>query len=187
MCGVGGLPGPEPSADQMVSWALIPRGFTLLPWKGRRRSSEGGGSEREAMGMSSWWQSHGRSLGGGATTGEYRPARGFPGGSAVKESTCNTGATGDVGSIPGLGRSLGGRHSNPLLYSCLEKPMDRGAWQAIVHGITKSWMQLKRLSTYARIDLPGTGSPCPASKGRIGRSSRKGAWNLKWTVWLWAW
>ena len=113
MCGVGGLPGPEPSADQMVSWALIPRGFTLLPWKGRRRSSEGGGSEREAMGMSSWWQSHGRSLGGGATTGEYRPARGFPGGSAVKESTCNTGATGDVGSIPGLGRSLGGRAWQP--------------------------------------------------------------------------
>ena len=75
----------------------------------------------------------------GPLTGEYRPARGFPGGSAVKESTCNTGATGDVGSIPGLGRSLGGRHSNPLLYSCLEKPMDRGAWQAIVHGVVKSW------------------------------------------------
>ena len=177
---MGGFPGPEPSADQMVSWALIPRGFTLLPWKGRRRSSEGGGSEREAMGTSSWWQSHGTSLGGGATDrGEYRPARGFPGGSAVKESTCNTGATGDVGSIPGFGRSLGGRHSNTLLYSCLEKPMDRGAWQAIVHGITKSWMQLKRLSMYACIDLPGTGTLCPASKGHIGRRSRKGAWNLK--------
>ena len=135
MGGVGGLPGPEPSADQMVSWALIPRGFTLLLWEGRRRSSEGGRPEREAVGTSSWLQGHGRSLGRGAPDrGEYRPARGFPRGSAVKESICNTGATGDVGSIPGSGRSPGGRHGNPLLYSCLEKPMDRGAWQARVHG-----------------------------------------------------
>ena len=41
---------------------------------------------------------------------------------------------GDVGSIPGSGRSLGGRHGNPLQYSCLENPMDRGAWWATVHG-----------------------------------------------------
>ena len=43
----------------------------------------------------------------------------------VKESTCNAG---DLGSIPGLGRSLGGGHGNPLQYSCLENAMDRGAW-----------------------------------------------------------
>jgi len=45
----------------------------------------------------------------------------------------------DAGSVSGLGRSLGGGHGNPLQYFCLENPMDRGAWWAIVHGITKSW------------------------------------------------
>ena len=54
-----------------------------------------------------------------------------------KESACNAGATGDVGSIPGSGRALGGGHGNPLQYSCLENPMDRGAWWAIVHKVTK--------------------------------------------------
>ena len=52
-----------------------------------------------------------------------------------KEPACNAG---DLGSIPGLGRSPGEGNGNPLLYSCLENPMDRGAWQATVHGITKS-------------------------------------------------
>ena len=56
---------------------------------------------------------------------------GFPGGSDCKESTCNAG---DLGSIPGLGRSPGGGHGNPLQYSCLENSRDRGAWQAIDHG-----------------------------------------------------
>ena len=55
-----------------------------------------------------------------------------------KESACNAGATGDMGSILGSGRSLGGGHGNPLQYSCLENPMDRGAWWAIVHKVTKS-------------------------------------------------
>ena len=52
----------------------------------------------------------------------------------------------DAGSIPGLGRSLGGRHGNPLQYSCLENPTDRGAWRATFHRVTKSQTQLKRLS-----------------------------------------
>ena len=56
-----------------------------------------------------------------------------------KESTSNTG---DVGSIPGLGRSPGEGNDNPLQYSCLENSMDRGAWRAIVHGVTKSQTQL---------------------------------------------
>ena len=59
---------------------------------------------------------------------------GFPGSSAGKESTYNRG---DPSSIPGSGRSPGGEHSNPLQYSCLENSMDRGAWQAIVHGVAK--------------------------------------------------
>ena len=62
---------------------------------------------------------------------------GFPGGSDGKESTRNAG---DLGSIPGLGRSPGGGHGYRLQYSCLENPMDRGAWQATVHrqGRTES-------------------------------------------------
>ena len=49
----------------------------------------------------------------------------------------NCGNTGDPGLIPGLGRSLGVGNGNPLQYSCLEKPMDRGAWRPTVHGVTK--------------------------------------------------
>ena len=59
----------------------------------------------------------------------------FPGGSEFKESACNAG---DLGSIPGSGRSPGEGNGNPLQYSCLENPMDRGAWWATVHGVTKS-------------------------------------------------
>ena len=60
---------------------------------------------------------------------------GFLGGSDSKEPTCNVG---EAGSIPGLGRSPGGGNGYPLQYSCLENPMDRGAWQATVHGVTKN-------------------------------------------------
>ena len=58
------------------------------------------------------------------------------GGSVGKESACNAG---DPGSIPGLGRSTGEGSGNPLQYSCLENSMGRGAWQATVHGVGKSW------------------------------------------------
>ena len=57
--------------------------------------------------------------------------KGFPGGAEVKASACNVG---DLGSIPGLGRSPGEGNGNPLQYSCLENPMDGGAWWATVHG-----------------------------------------------------
>ena len=59
---------------------------------------------------------------------------GFPGGSDGKESACSAG---DLGLIPRLGRSTGERNGNPLEYSCLENPMDRGAWRATIHGVTK--------------------------------------------------
>ena len=62
---------------------------------------------------------------------------GFPGGSAVKNPPANVGVTRDVGSIPGSGRSPGEGNGNPLQHSCLENPMDRGASQAIVHGVIK--------------------------------------------------
>ena len=61
---------------------------------------------------------------------------GFPGGSDGKESGCNAG---DLGSIPGSGRSSEEGNGNPLQCSCLENSMDRGAWQAIDHGVAKSW------------------------------------------------
>ena len=60
---------------------------------------------------------------------------GFPGGSDSKESACNAG---DLGLIPGLGRSPEEGNDNPLQYSCLENSMDRGAWQAIVHEVAKN-------------------------------------------------
>ena len=60
---------------------------------------------------------------------------GFPGDSDGKESTSNAG---DPGSIPGLGRYPGEGNGNPRQYSCLKNPMDSGAWQATVHGVTKS-------------------------------------------------
>ena len=68
---------------------------------------------------------------------------GFPGGSVSEEPTCNAGDTGDVGSIPGWGRSPGGEHGNPLQYSWQVDPVDRGAWQRTVHAVAKSWTQLK--------------------------------------------
>ena len=63
----------------------------------------------------------------------------FPGGSGCKESACHAG---DLGLIPGLGRSSGGGHGNPLQYSYLENTHDRGAWQATVHGVAKSRTRL---------------------------------------------
>ena len=69
---------------------------------------------------------------------DYLPS--FPGGLEVKVSASNVG---DLGSIPGSGRSLGEGNDNPLQYSCLENPMDGEAWQATVHGVAKSRTQLR--------------------------------------------
>ena len=66
---------------------------------------------------------------------EYKHPEGFPGSSDGKEFACNAG---DPGLIPGLGRSPGEGNGNPLQYSCLENPMDGGAWRATVHGVAKS-------------------------------------------------
>ena len=75
---------------------------------------------------------------------------GFPCSSVGKESACNAG---DLGLIPGLGRSPGEGNGNPLQYSCLENRMDKGAWRATVHGVTK-----------VGHDLPT--KPPPTTKGR---------------------
>ena len=67
---------------------------------------------------------------------------GFPGGSAVKTPPANAGDVGDPGSTPWSGRFLGEGNGYPLQYSYLENPMDRRAWRATVHGVTKSWTWL---------------------------------------------
>ena len=78
---------------------------------------------------------------------------GFPGGSDSKSSACNAG---DLGLIPGSGRCPGEWTDYPLHYSCLENLIDRGAWQGLVHGVTKCWTPLKQLSIH----------PCNINKHR---------------------
>ena len=101
----------------------------------------------------------------------------------VKNLPANAGDIRDMGSIPGSGRSPGGGHGNPLQYSCRQNHMDRGAWWATVHSVTKSQTWLKWLSKYIRIiGLPrwlnGKESACNA--GDVGsvlglrRSPREG-------------
>ena len=71
----------------------------------------------------------------------------------VKNPPANAGDVRDMGLIPGLRRSPGGGHGNPLQYSCLENPMDRGAWQVLAHRVAKSRTRLKRLSTHTQRNL----------------------------------
>ena len=92
---------------------------------------------------------------------------GFPGGAAGKDPTWDIR---DSGSIPGLRRSPGGGHGNPLQFSCLENPMDRGACQATVHGVRKSWTQRKYSCIYR---LPGgTSSEEPSWQSRRHKKCR---------------
>ena len=74
----------------------------------------------------------------------------------VKNLLANAGDVRDMGLIPGLGRSPGEGHDNPFQQSCMENPMDRGAWWATVHRVTKSQTGLKQLSTctHALVELP---------------------------------
>ena len=94
---------------------------------------------------------------------------------AIKSPTAKAGDIRDMGSIPGLGRSPGGGHGNPLQYSCLENPMGRGALQATVHVVVKSWKLLrdftftfyfdaleKEMATHSSVlawRIPGMGEP----------------------------
>ena len=71
----------------------------------------------------------------------------------VKNLPANARDTRDRGSIPGLGSSPGRGHGNPLQYSCLENPKDRGAWWATVHGVKKSQTRRKKLSTHIHSPL----------------------------------
>ena len=84
----------------------------------------------------------------------------------VKKTLAYTGDVRDGSSGLGLGRSPGGGHGNPLLYSCLENCMDRVAWQATVHGITKSWTHLReREMGTSLIQLPSASLPSKKGDG----------------------
>ena len=94
---------------------------------------------------------------------QYKLISGFPGGLAVKNSPANARASGDAGSIPGPGTSAGRGNGNPLQYSCLKNPMDRGAWRATVHEVSKThtwlnnwtgaWVDLKSQKCIQNTDL----------------------------------
>ena len=123
---------------------------------------------------------------------------GFPGStSGIKNPPANAGDMRDKGLFPGPGRSPGGGHGNPLQYSCLENPMDTGAWWTTVHRVAKIWTQLKWLSAHYYISFPGGSdgkeSACNAEDlGSIpgsGRSPGDGngyhssilVWRIPWT------
>ena len=75
----------------------------------------------------------------------------FPDGMVVKNGSANAGDVRDVGSIPRSGRSPGGGNGNPLQYSCLENPVDGGAWGSTVHGVAKSQTRLSMLTRASTI------------------------------------
>ena len=109
---------------------------------------------------------------------EIEEVKGFPGGSDGKESAYNVG---DLGSIPGSGKSPREGNGNPLQSSCLESSMDRGAWWATVHGVTRS---RTRLSNEYTLTLPwwfsGKESACQCRRHRFNPWSRKIPWRRKW-------
>ena len=77
----------------------------------------------------------------------------------VKNPLASSGHIRDVGSLLGLGRSIGGGNGNPLQYSCLENPIDRGAWPATIHGVARSWTRLS-VSTSGVPRVKGRGQHC---------------------------
>ena len=94
-----------------------------------------------------WWA--------GADYAGLEGYRGFPGCTSGKELDSQCRRLRAMGLIPGSGRSPGGEHSNPLQYSCLGNPKDRGVWQATVHGVSKIWTWLKWFSKHAQKVIVG--------------------------------
>ena len=86
---------------------------------------------------------------------------GFPHGSVGQESTHSAGDAGEMGLIPGMGRSPGGRHGNPLQYSCLENPMDRGDWWAIVYRVKESDMTEWLTLHFFTVPFSSVAQSCP--------------------------
>ena len=102
----------------------------------------------------------------------------------VKNPPANAGDIRDAVLILGLGRSSRGRHCNPLQYSCLENPMDRGAWQSTVHGVAKSWRRLRQLSTNCE-NIPKLKYSRLRHLGFPGGSDSKDL-PARWEMWVWS-
>ena len=100
----------------------------------------------------------------------------------IKNPPANAGIVRDMGSIPGWGRSPGEGHGNPLQYSCLENPMHRGAWWAIVHSVAKSWTQSKWLKTHTN---PFNSWFNDKKNTAVCTQTKKSAWDLD-SVWVYA-
>ena len=109
--------------------------------------SPGDGEGRIGLGCCSQWSCKELDMTGWLTRKSSLIARVSRVVLAVKDPPASAGDLWDIGSIPGSGRSPGGGNGNPLQYSCLENPMDRRAWWATFHGVTKSRTGLKQLST----------------------------------------
>ena len=99
----------------------------------------------------------------------------------VKNPPANAGKVRNLGLIPGSERSPGRGNSNPLQYSCLENPSDRGAWWAMVHRFAESWTWLKQLSTHTHIHKS---SSFPKGKPIFPKRMPAFLWLLSWP-WLW--
>ena len=115
---------------------------SVLAWRIPGMGEPGG-----LLSMGSHRVGHGWSNLAAAAAACYISAK-IHGGSDGKASACNVE---DPGSLPGSGRSPGEGHGNPLQYSRLENPTDRGAWWATVHRVAKSWTQLKQFSMHAQV------------------------------------
>ena len=130
------------SLDWMVREGLLRKGdFWVKIWRKWASRTEGQGwGEGDVRGLG---ETHSRRWGQNTIFGDTEnteiPSYGFPGGSDTKESTYNAG---DLGSVPGLGRSSGEGNGNPLQNSCLENSTDRGAWRATVCRVAKSQTRL---------------------------------------------
>ena len=105
---------------------------------------------------------------------EFHFMQGFPGDSDGKESACNAAEGLDL--IPGLGTSPGGGHGNPLQYSCLENPLDRGAWWATVHGVAKSRTRLSDFTFTFSLSCIGEGNGNPLQCSCLEDPRDNGAW-----------
>ena len=107
---------------------------------------------------------------------DFRQSRGFPGGANGKESACQCRRHRTVSSAPGTGRSPGEGNGNSLQYSCLENPMDRGAWRATVRGAAKSQTQLNDFTSLTSYFIIGEGNGNSLQYSCLENPMDRGAW-----------
>ena len=103
-----------------------------------KRLKKDGSQSQSSCHSHKWFPRWRLMLGSSFCLGNCIHYSGLPQWLSGKESACSAGATGDIGSIPRSGRSPGGEQGNPLQYSCLENPMDRGVWRATVRWVAKA-------------------------------------------------